>query len=101
MISRVQPGQTVSERIAVYRRLADLGVVRDNYAAKFALAAIVGVLIPLAVFILYLLLSRTDFQQMYPVLAALALACFAGFLGTMWIVRELLVPVDELDAHGT
>lgn len=94
MISRVQPGQTVAERIALYRRMADLGLVRDNYAAKFALAAIVGVLIPLAVFILYLLLSRTDFQRMYPVLAALVLACFAGFLGTMWIVRELLVPID-------
>jgi diguanylate cyclase (GGDEF)-like protein len=94
MISRVQPGQTVGERIALYRRLAALGLLRDNYAAKFALAAIVGLLIPLVVFILYLLLSRTDFKQMYPVLAALVLACFAGFLGTMWIVRELLVPID-------
>ncbi|MGZ5570494.1 MAG: GGDEF domain-containing protein [Usitatibacter sp.] len=94
MISRVQPGQAVADRIALYRRLAELGVVHDNYAAKFALATIVGLLVPLAVFILYLLLSRTDFQQMYPVLVALALACFAGFLGTMWIVRELLVPID-------
>lgn len=94
MISRVQPGQSVAERIALYRRMADLGLVRDNYAAKFALAAIVGLLIPLAIFILYLLLSRSDFQQMYPVLAALVLACFAGFLGTMWVVRELLVPID-------
>jgi diguanylate cyclase (GGDEF)-like protein len=31
---------------------------------------------------------------MYPVLAALVLACFAGFLGTLWILRELLVPID-------
>jgi diguanylate cyclase (GGDEF)-like protein len=94
MITRVQPGQTVNERIALYRRLANIGGMRDNYAAKFAIAAIIGVLIPLVVFIFYLLLSRTDFQQMYPVLAALALACFAGFLGTMWVVRELLVPID-------
>jgi diguanylate cyclase (GGDEF)-like protein len=94
MITRVQPGQTVRERIALYQRLAELGIVRENYAAKFALAAIVGVLIPLVVFIVYLLLSRTDWQPMYPALAALALACFAGFLGTMWIVRELLVPID-------
>jgi diguanylate cyclase (GGDEF)-like protein len=94
MISRVPSGQTVTERIALYRRLAGLGIVRENYAAKFALAAIVGVLIPLVVFIVYLMLSRADWQAMYPVLAALVLACFAGFLGTMWIVRELLVPID-------
>ena len=31
---------------------------------------------------------------MYPVIAALFLACFAGFLGTMWMLRELLVPID-------
>ena len=94
MITRVQAGQMARERIALYGRLAGLGIIRENYAAKFALAAIVGVLIPLAVFIVYLLLSRTDWQTMYPVLAALVLACFAGFLGTMWIVRELLVPID-------
>ena len=31
---------------------------------------------------------------MYPVIAALLLACFAGFLGTLWMLRELLVPID-------
>jgi len=78
----------------LYRLLADLGPVRGSYARKFALAAFVGVLIPLAVFVLYLLVSRSDVRAMYPVIAALILACFAGFLGTMWMLRELLVPID-------
>jgi diguanylate cyclase (GGDEF)-like protein len=94
MVTRVQPGASVGDRISLYRRLSSLGVVRENYAAKFALAALVGVMIPLAVFIVYLMLSRTDLATMYPALAALVLACFAGFLGTMWMVRELLVPID-------
>lgn len=78
----------------MYRLLSEMGPVRTSYASKFALAAFVGVMVPLAIFILYLLLSRTDWPTMYPVLAALVLACFAGFLGTMWMVRELLVPID-------
>ena len=94
MISKIQAGQTVSERISLYRRLATFAPLAHNYSAKFALAAFVGVMVPLAVFIFYLLLSRTDWQTMYPVLAALMLACFAGFLGAMWMVRELLVPID-------
>ncbi len=94
MVSRVQPGEAHSERMAVYRRLADLDFIRDNYAAKFALAAFVGVMIPLVVFIVYLLVSRTDWETMYPAIAALILACFAGFLGTLWMLRELLVPID-------
>jgi hypothetical protein len=46
---------------------------------------------PARVFIVYLLLSRR-LAAMYPVIAALLLACFMGFLGTMWMLRELLVP---------
>jgi len=94
MISKVQPGREVLERIAIYRRVSEFGPLRDSYAGKFALAAFVGVLIPLATFIVYLLLSRTDWELMYPALAALVLACFAGFLGTMWALRELLMPID-------
>jgi len=94
MISKVQPGRAALERMAIYRLLAQAGPLRDSYAGKFALAAFVGVLIPLATFILYLLLSRTDWSSMYPALAALVLACFAGFLGTMWILRELLMPIE-------
>jgi diguanylate cyclase (GGDEF)-like protein len=80
--------------MSLYRRLAAFSPVSESYAGKFALAAFVGILIPLAVFIVYLLVSRADWTAMYPALAALVLACFMGFLGTMWILRELLVPID-------
>lgn len=94
MVSQVKPGREVLGRMAVYRRLAELGLLRQSYAGKFALAAFVGVLVPLVTFIVWLLLSRSDWQQMYPALAALVLACFAGFLGTLWLLRELLAPID-------
>ena len=94
MISKVQPGRAVLERMAVYRRLGEAGPLADSYAGKFALAAFVGVLVPLATFIVFLLLSKTDWSEMYPALAALVLACFAGFLGTMWLLRELLLPIE-------
>ena len=94
MVSRVQPGEAHAARMAVYRRLASFGAIRDSYAAKLALAAFVGCMVPLVVFIVYLLLSSADLTAMYPVLAALVLACFAGFLGTLWMLRELLVPID-------
>ncbi len=94
MISKVQAGRDALGRMTIYRRLAGLAPLRDSYAGKFALAAFVGVLMPLATFIVYLLLARTDWEAMYPVLAALVLACFAGFLGTLWILKELLLPID-------
>jgi diguanylate cyclase (GGDEF)-like protein len=94
MVSKVPSGSTVVERMAIYRTIAELPRLRDNYAGKFALAAFVGTLTPLVVFIFFLLFSRSDWESMYPVLAALVLACFAGFLGTLWLLRELLVPID-------
>ena len=94
MVTKIQPGRAALERMPLYRVLADLAPLRTTYAGKFALAAFVGVLVPLAIFIVYLLLSRADWNTMYPVIAALVLASFAGFLGTMWILRELLVPID-------
>ncbi len=94
MISKVQPGRAALDRMAMYRRLSELGPLSNTYAGKFALAAFVGILTPLAIFIVYLLLSRTDLATMYPALAALVLACFAGFLGTMWVLRELLMPIE-------
>jgi len=94
MISKVRPGRETLDRMGIYRRLAEAGPLRESYAGKFALAAFVGVLVPLLTFIVYLLLARTDWEAMYPALAALALACFAGFLGTMWILRELLMPIE-------
>jgi diguanylate cyclase (GGDEF)-like protein len=93
MVSRIQPGQSALERMKLYRRLSAFALVRDSYAGKFALAAFFGILVPIGIFTLYLLLARSDWQQMYPVLAAVFLACFMGFLGTLWILRELLAPV--------
>ena len=94
MVSKVKTGEHVLDRMRIYRRVAELGILRDSYAGKFALAAFVGVAIPLATFTLWLLVSHTRWAEMYPVLAALVLACFAGFLGTLWMLRELLVPID-------
>ena len=94
MISTVQAGRKALDRMPLYQRLASFAPVRETYAGKFALAAFVGILIPLAVFILYMLVSRADWTAMYPALAALLLACFMGFLGTLWILRALLVPID-------
>ena len=94
MISRVKPGTTVADRMQIYRRLTALGPIGTSYAAKFAFAAFVGVMTPLVIFIVYLLVTRTNFTSLYPVIAALVLACFAGFLGTLWLLRELLVPID-------
>ena len=94
MVSKVQPGEQVLDRMRNYKRMAGLGLLRDSYAGKFALAAFVGVAIPLATFTLWLLVSHSRWDEMYPALAALVLACFAGFLGTLWMLRELLVPID-------
>ena len=94
MVSSVQPGKRVLERMAIYRRLGEIPALRGSYPRKFAVAAFVGTQIPLVVFIIYLLFARTDWTAMYPSIAALLLACFAGFLGTLWLLRELLVPID-------
>lgn len=94
MVSQVPPGRAVLDRMAIYRRMADIAPLRASYHGKFALAAFVGVLVPLAIFIVYLLVSRADWEKMYPVIAAMVLASFMGFLGTLWILRELLVPID-------
>ena len=94
MVSKVSPGTTVLERIAVYRQFQRIARLRASYAGKFALAAFVGIFVPLATFALWLLLERSDWFALYPALAALFLACFAGFLWMLWVVRELLQPVE-------
>lgn len=94
MVSKVSPGTTVLERIAVYRRFERIARLRESYAGKFAFAAFVGIFVPLAVFALWLLVARADWLTIYPALAALFLACFAGFLWMLWVVRELLAPVE-------
>jgi diguanylate cyclase (GGDEF)-like protein len=94
MVSKIEPGRAVLGRMTVYRLLARIAPLRTSYGGKFAMAAFVGIVVPLALFIVYLLLSRQDWQAILPMVAALILACFVGFLGTMWILRELLVPID-------
>src|SRR5262245_4702049 len=94
MVSKVPPGSTVIERMGIYRLVSEIPRLRESYATKFALAAFIGVLAPLIIFIVYLLVTRNDWDTLYPVVAALLLACFAGFLGTLWMLRELLVPID-------
>lgn len=94
MPSRIPPGASVVGRMTIYRRLSAIPALQHSYARKFVLAAFVGTQVPLLVFIAYLLFARADWMQMYPLVAALVLACFAGFLGTMWVLREILVPID-------
>jgi diguanylate cyclase (GGDEF)-like protein len=94
MPSKIPPGSTVIGRMEIYRRLIGIPALRGSYARKFAVAAFVSAQTPLAVFIVYLLVARADWGSMYPILAALVLASFAGFLGTLWLLREILVPID-------
>jgi diguanylate cyclase (GGDEF)-like protein len=94
MPSTIPPGSSVIGRMGIYRRLVAIPSLRDSYARKFVAAAFVSAQTPLAVFIVYLLVARTDVASMLPLLAALVLASVAGFLGTLWLLRELLVPID-------
>jgi diguanylate cyclase (GGDEF)-like protein len=94
MLSKIPPGSTVIGRMEIYRRLAAIPFLRGSYARKFAAAAFVSAQTPLAVFIVYLLIARADLAEMYPLLVALFLASFAGFLGTLWLLREILAPID-------
>jgi len=94
MPSKIAPGSTVAGRMGVYRRLVAMPLLRDSYARKFAAAAFVSAQTPLMVFIVYLLIARANWTEMYPLLAALVLASVAGFLGTLWLLNELLVPVE-------
>ncbi len=94
MLSKVPPGASVIGRMGIYRRLVAVPALRQSYARKFAAAAFVGTQIPLVVFILYLLIARADWAAMYPLVAALLLACVTGFIGTLWLLREILVPID-------
>ncbi len=94
MPSKIPPGSAVIGRMGIYRRLVAIPALRKSYARKFAAAAFVSAQTPLAVFIVYLLVARADWAEMYPLLAALLLASVAGFLGTLWLLREILVPID-------
>lgn len=94
VIGKGSTGSTALPRMSIYRRLASFGPLRESYAGKFALAAFIGGIGPLAMFVVYLLLARRDWQDLYPLVAALVLACFTGFLGSLWLLRELLTPID-------
>lgn len=94
MANEVPPRPAVPERLALYGLLTRIGPARASYTKKFAFSAFIGVFVPMAVFILYLMLGHADWTAMYPALAALLLASFAGFLWVVWAVRELLAPVD-------
>ncbi len=94
MPSTIPPGTSVIGRMGIYRRLVAIPSLRDSYVRKFVAAAFVSAQTPLAVFIVYLLVARADLPTMFPILAALVLASVAGFLGTLWLLRELLVPID-------
>jgi diguanylate cyclase (GGDEF)-like protein len=94
MSTNTPAGSAALLRMSIYRRLADFGPLRESYVGKFALAAFIGGIGPLAMFVVYLLLARTDWTELYPLVAALVLACFTGFLGSLWLLRELLTPID-------
>ena len=94
MPSKIPPGSSVIGRMEIYRRLVAIPYLRSSYARKFAAAAFVSAQTPLAVFIVYLLVARADWADMYPLLAALILASVTGFLGTLWLLREILVPIE-------
>ncbi len=94
MPSKIPPGSSVIGRMEIYRRLVEIPALKESYARKFAVAAFVSAQTPLVVFIVYLLVARADWASMYPLLAALVLASVAGYLGTLWLLREILVPID-------
>src|SRR5512140_2145716 len=93
MVSKVRPGTTVLGRMAVYRLFARFAPVRRSLATKFALAAFVGVFLPIAVFSAWLAL-RPGPVAAYPAIAMLLFAGLAGFVALLWLIRELLVPVE-------
>src|SRR5258708_3261787 len=93
MVTKIQPGRSTMQRMGVYRLLADVAPIRTSYAGKFALAAFVGVMIPLVIFTVPLVRSPPDWNASSPGIAALVLACFMGFWGTMGRGREWLAPI--------
>jgi len=93
MVSKVPPGATVLGRMAVYRLLARPRLLRGSLAAKLAVAAFAGVFLPIAAFSAWLAFHSGPIRA-YPALAMLLFAGIAGFLALLWVMRELLVPVE-------
>jgi diguanylate cyclase (GGDEF)-like protein len=94
MKDNVTAAAGLANRLNVYRRLTSLPLIRHSYARKFAYAAIVGSQVPLLFFVLFLLVETPDPNHLNSLVVALAFACLAGFLGTLSLVREILVPIE-------
>jgi diguanylate cyclase (GGDEF)-like protein len=94
MVSQFRSGESVIGRLGVYRAFNRMPALRASYVRKFAVAALVGMMVPLASFVLYMLFSRKDIFELYPLFAATLLASVVGYLGTLWLLRELLNPID-------
>jgi len=93
MVSKVQPGTKVLARMAVYRLFARWAPMRRSLAAKFAAAAFAGVFLPIAIFAAWLAFRPGPIGA-YSALAMLLFASVAGFLALLWVIRELLVPIE-------
>lgn len=94
MGNEATPAAAAEGRLSIYRRLTRLPIVRHSYARKFAYAAFIGAQVPLLAFVFFLLVALPDSSDMSALLLALAFACLAGFLGTLSLMREILVPVE-------
>jgi diguanylate cyclase (GGDEF)-like protein len=94
MVSQFRSGESVRARLGIYRAFNRLPALRPSYVRKFAIAALVGMMVPLASFVIYMMFSRWDIGELYPLFAATLLASVVGYLGTLWLLRELLNPID-------
>jgi diguanylate cyclase (GGDEF)-like protein len=94
MVSQFRSGESALGRLGVYRAFNRVPALRGSYVRKFAVAALVGMIVPLASFALYMLFSRKDIAELYPLFAATLLASAVGYIGTLWLLRELLNPID-------
>lgn len=94
MVSQFRNGVAARARLGIYRAFDRLPMLRASYVRKFAIAAMIGMMVPVASFAIYMLFSRRDIAELYPLFAATLLASAVGYLGTLWLLRELLNPID-------
>jgi diguanylate cyclase (GGDEF)-like protein len=87
-------GAAAQARLGIYRAFNSLPMLRGSYVRKFAFASLIGLFIPVACFAAYVMLSSKDVSALYPLFAATLLASVLGYLGTLWLLRELLNPID-------
>jgi diguanylate cyclase (GGDEF)-like protein len=94
MVDKFRDGQSVLGRLGIYRAFNRLPMLRASYVRKFAVAALIGMMVPVTSFVIYMMFSRKDILELYPIFAATLLASVVGYLGTLWLLRELLTPID-------